>query len=1359
MTFYSKRTEEPRKLPRFEAKLGEILPRLTLLEDLVGGLRVLEVGVEDTRTLMQLQSFGAEQVVGTCCNPGALESDLVQHPNLALVSMERGILEFNSSSFDCVIVNDCGLEIQGRDSFLHELSRVLAPDGFCVLAFDLSAAHSKGLEQTMVHLVNQQFGQIQWVKQRTFLGVSLQSENDHLDDTPVQLDLSYASDGDECNFMIALCGPVAPLTDSRMLFELSPTLVEQPQVNQNIRELQDALTKAQRALSVKSESIRSLSRRIEPIRDAIRSQLVPALPTEIVRDESQIKRIHDLERQLAKVTAQNHMLQLVSNELPSTNEPTHASLARERILSEQLETALNQNVSLQQRLSRLTKELESRSTPSVLNSEELLQLEIALVAKQNECEDLQRRLDLSERRLSARVSSPDNPVISNDGFSEQVDSNRNRIEELEEERKEQGQRIIELERFFRNASAELTKLKETTGLSEIQREREETKLKSKIAALVSALQVSESEVHSLRNLLDEAYERQSSIRSTSERELDEVESRFHLQREVSEKTQAELDTARREVFEARANLENAQRNLATKSSQIDELRTQFVGLQADKAALELVTGELSQELETTRKKFYTLKSDHEALMATSRAMIDEHDIALELATNVGKTEERVHELNKALEGSQAAIKRLEWENDALQLNISEKETALSETTQALEKTTHELSLASEKSDTLLERQKRSQTHLVELEDRIAEGQKYIQELEGTISEQKDEIVELQELMHDIRQEALDTKRDHAAHSSRAEQLQRDLFEAQELIESLQSEILQLEREKLTQVEQQVQLESKTALDESHKVLQDLEEFYKVKAEASANLLRNRELEIQELEVQVAALLGMSDENDALRESLMSLKQEKESLVEQVNQLANLSLAYSESDEYVEHLQDLNHQLKEENLRLNVQVESRSTFAKVQDVLQLTSENDDLRSRIELLQESKNRMTDELSASQQELSARQDEINRLNQEAILTVQQKNELLEKVIVFEEQVELLEAQVENYETRSKEVAVQFRDSQTVAMDALEQIEMLEQRMIESSDKLKRYQNEKTAMIVRIQTLENQLQSAGDNQNDSSRSRLSVVDEKQDKSEELTSLRFRNQQLSYEKEEMAADFARRELGLQGKLREATEEKNKLQADGLRLKENAEAYEAETQAEIEELAEHILNSRKQEELLTARISELEERLSVNEESLQAPRFVESDELIQELRRELAISNERTDDARVELAEKMGEMRQLQETLESLRDEFAEHMGEYSRAMEEFETLKASSSSPDRVREAEQSITKLESQLRSSTQEQERLRRVAQRAEEELAASELKVSEAQGSLKEKARQIELLRSEVAEKAERLRRLSKNLDNR
>ena len=88
--------------------------------------------------------------------------------------------------------------------------------------------------------------------------------------------------------------------------------------------------------------------------------------------------------------------------------------------------------------------------------------------------------------------------------------------------------------------------------------------------------------------------------------------------------------------------------------------------------------------------------------------------------------------------------------------------------------------------------------------------------------------------------------------------------------------------------------------------------------------------------------------------------------------------------------------------------------------------------------------------------------------------------------------------------------------------------------------------------------------------------------------------------------------------------------------------------------------------------------------------------------------------------------------------------------------FRTSSNSPGKF--VKLSMARLESQLRSATQEQERLRRIAH-SEEELAEAELRVSQVEGTLKEKSRQVELLRSEVAEKAERLRRLSKSLDNR
>ena len=45
--------------------LSEILPRISLIEEAVEGLRILEFGVIDVRSLIHLQEAGAERVAGT----------------------------------------------------------------------------------------------------------------------------------------------------------------------------------------------------------------------------------------------------------------------------------------------------------------------------------------------------------------------------------------------------------------------------------------------------------------------------------------------------------------------------------------------------------------------------------------------------------------------------------------------------------------------------------------------------------------------------------------------------------------------------------------------------------------------------------------------------------------------------------------------------------------------------------------------------------------------------------------------------------------------------------------------------------------------------------------------------------------------------------------------------------------------------------------------------------------------------------------------------------------------------------------------------------------------------------------------
>ena len=136
MNFYSKRIGESHPHSLTGISLGEILPRLALLEDLVRNLRVLEVGVRDVRSLLQLEEFGAEQIIGTYVAPVEMH-DSIESQAIELVAMDRGVLEFASASFDCIVVNDCDKELAANAAFLDELRRVLAPDGICTLAFDV----------------------------------------------------------------------------------------------------------------------------------------------------------------------------------------------------------------------------------------------------------------------------------------------------------------------------------------------------------------------------------------------------------------------------------------------------------------------------------------------------------------------------------------------------------------------------------------------------------------------------------------------------------------------------------------------------------------------------------------------------------------------------------------------------------------------------------------------------------------------------------------------------------------------------------------------------------------------------------------------------------------------------------------------------------------------------------------------------------------------------------------------------------------------------------------------------------------------------------------------------------------------
>ena len=148
---------------------------------------------------------------------------------------------------------------------------------------------------------------------------------------------------------------------------------------------------------------------------------------------------------------------------------------------------------------------------------------------------------------------------------------------------------------------------------------------------------------------------------------------------------------------------------------------------------------------------------------------------------------------------------------------------------------------------------------------------------------------------------------------------------------------------------------------------------------------------------------------------------------------------------------------------------------------------------------------------------------------------------------------------------------------------------------------------------------------------------------------------------------------------------------------------------------------------------------------------------IQQLKRQKSEAAANVDDIRAEMGAKLQENRQLKEALSQARKEVAAQVESQKRLTSALQQAREQNVSPENAHAREQVIAKYDARTKSLETENHRLRQTAQKSETALVDFELKISRLENTIMERNRQVELLRSEVADKAERLRRFSERLD--
>ncbi len=709
------REDEGWSQSRAKASVGwsEFLPRYLLVEGALAGKRVLELGTADPRALRYLNEAGAAQVVGTTAEPNQL-SRLRLPRGVDLVAMDTGRADFPDASFDVVLVVDLASELAAGPRFLEEVRRILAPQGFALLAYpangrgwtDLLDDQPAGFENRRLNeQVRATFSDARFYFQTPFAGVTIDPEGG---EAQVALEPAKGPKG-RPSVILALVGQ-APRPSERTLIELSFGDVEaladaaQAGAAADRRRLAEALQKTRNTLAEREAQLQQIGTRLPKLKAAIlsrqRSEVVA--PTVLERPVAQDREVEELRRARDLLAAERERLGAELREeraLREVAETKAAELAREADLLERMVRSQPPSVVVEP--AEWAADLEETILPSPPDLAELARLRESLADKELQLQGLE--VQLSRQRVEiAELRAPERGAELN-RLKGQVEALERALDQAEAERRAWvsaqddasetealERRILHLERTNGALEEELQRahqqledqllVQHTLGadhrdaakrvelaqqrMVEAQAQLEERERRN--TTLSQALAASGFEVESLRGRLSElelvlAQQQASGAqaergRETLQRELAAAEQRARLAEDAHDKLRAEVHQRTTEIEDARRHLQDT-----TRRADLAELELKRVD--ADRRALELTAGHLSREQETLKKRVQALRQERDTLAAASRLLLEERDVAASLARRTLEAETQTRQLALALEGGQAALDRLERETD------------------------------------------------------------------------------------------------------------------------------------------------------------------------------------------------------------------------------------------------------------------------------------------------------------------------------------------------------------------------------------------------------------------------------------------------------------------------------------------------------------------------------------------------------------------------------------------------------------------------------------------------------------------------------------------------------------------------
>lgn len=603
---------------------------------------------------------------------------------------------------------------------------------------------------------------------------------------------------------------------------LSEVTEKERAVSEQLEKCSDAQEKLQRAqeVIVELERQQEISRNTEETLKANLNQSEESYANLQVQVGEKGREYQSMEQEATALLQEIALLQEGSAELEREVNELREKMAEgeenEQKASESLRNLQIENEHLQEQLVKAKNSLE---TSLLENKDEILALKEDIREKENQIEQLQDELNLSEQRYSEIKSlSSNNQTEISDLHAELIETK----EQFYTVSQEKGRLIHNLK------DVEHTIAEQDEKIQALELERKENKKiisekENKVEDLVDKLEDYESENSKLgaenerlRAKLEEAAETQSEMeRLLAESKLETKE--FEQQLSAAHESITDLETA----FE-RGEDKNAQigENLREAKERIAKLEIQLDESQRESRAFERDYNDIEKDLEKAHASLDSSKEKIAALEKKLRAA-EESIAELEMARDNGLSNEQF--LQQKFANAKEKIDKTEAENNDLKERLTKmerkfndslsKQQTLADKKEELEKTTneirHELEYEREKRLTLKQKletrdrdneviqrkvnllekskaenediQHRNMEEKNKLREELARTKKMLSELEATRENQEENINEMEDSLREMRgktasleQRLEDATRDNADLHEELEELNRKL---------------------------------------------------------------------------------------------------------------------------------------------------------------------------------------------------------------------------------------------------------------------------------------------------------------------------------------------------------------------------------------------------------------------------------------------------------------------------------------------------------------------------------------------------------------------------------------------------------